>query len=185
MQTQICRVAKTCSEFATHIEEAETWISRVEYDIGSQKAIGNTMEKQLEDAKWKLTDVEDRLRRDNLRVLGMPKGVEGSDPRGFVVALFKEAFPDLNQWEWEKEIQRAHQFPFNRTVKSSVAGDIKPRAILISLLNFQARQPIYDLARPYRKRYFEGCTADYGYGLGRAEWVTIPSPRDRVVPYFT
>ncbi|KAJ1114762.1 hypothetical protein NDU88_002993 [Pleurodeles waltl] len=115
MQTQIRQVAKTCSEFTSYIEEAETRISRLEDDVGSQKMARENMEKQLEDTQWKLTDLEDRLRRNNLRVLGIPEGVEGSDPRLFVVALFKEAFRDLHQWEWEREIQRAHRFPFNRT----------------------------------------------------------------------
>ncbi|KAJ1104081.1 hypothetical protein NDU88_001496 [Pleurodeles waltl] len=58
--------------------------AKLEDDVGSQKAIGETMEKQLfgQDAQWKLTDYEDRLRRNNLRVLGIPEGVEGSDPHG-------------------------------------------------------------------------------------------------------
>ncbi|KAJ1185856.1 hypothetical protein NDU88_002643 [Pleurodeles waltl] len=88
--------------------------------------------------------------------MGIPEGAEGTDPRGFIVALFKEAFPDLNQWEWEREVQRVHRFPFNIRAKSS-AGDIKPRAMLISLLNFQARQAVYDHARPDRKRTARGC----------------------------
>ncbi|KAJ1180702.1 hypothetical protein NDU88_005919 [Pleurodeles waltl] len=114
MQTQIRWVAKTCSEFTACMEEAETQISHLEDDIGSQRATRETMEKQLEDTQWKLTDLEDRLRSNNLRVLGIPEGVEGSDPQGFMVALFKEAFPDLHQWEWEGEIQRAQRFPFSR-----------------------------------------------------------------------
>ncbi|KAJ1208730.1 hypothetical protein NDU88_004113 [Pleurodeles waltl] len=156
MQTQIHRVAKTCSEFATRMEKVETRISRLEDDVGSQKLTRDTMEKQLEDTQWKFTDLEDRLRRNSLRVLGIPEGVEGSDPRGFVVALFKEAFPDLNQWEWEREIQRAHRFPFNRAGKSSTEGDSRPRGMLISLLNFQAKKAVYDLARPNFKRTVRG-----------------------------
>ncbi|KAJ1180787.1 hypothetical protein NDU88_006003 [Pleurodeles waltl] len=81
MQTQIHCVAKTCSEFVTRMEEVETRISRLENDVGSQKLTRDTMEKQLEDTQWKLTDLEDRLRRNNLRVLGIPEGVEGSDPQ--------------------------------------------------------------------------------------------------------
>ncbi|KAJ1120817.1 hypothetical protein NDU88_008966 [Pleurodeles waltl] len=157
MQTQIRRVAKTCSGFVTRMEEAETRISRLEDDVGSQNLTRDTMEKQLEDTQSKLTDSEDRLRRNNLRVLGIPEGVEGPDPRGFVDALFKEAFPDLNQWEWEREIQRAHRFPFNRAGKSSTEGDSRQRAMLISLLNFQARQAVFDLARPNCKRMARGC----------------------------
>ncbi|KAJ1161638.1 hypothetical protein NDU88_002122 [Pleurodeles waltl] len=123
MQTQIRRVAKTCSEFTARMKVAETRISRLEDDIGSQKMTQETMEKQLEDTQWKLTDLEDRLRRNNLRVLGIPEGAEGSDPRGFMVALFKEAFLDLHQWEWEREIQRAHRFPFNRAGEIELASE--------------------------------------------------------------
>ncbi|KAJ1202736.1 hypothetical protein NDU88_006533 [Pleurodeles waltl] len=112
MQIQIRRVAKTCLEFATCMEEVETRISCLEDDAGSQQVIWETMEKQLEDTQWKLTDLEDRLRRNNLRVLGIPEGVEGSYTHSFMVALFKEAFPDLQQWDWDREIQRTHRFPF-------------------------------------------------------------------------
>ncbi|KAJ1082380.1 hypothetical protein NDU88_002548 [Pleurodeles waltl] len=108
MQIQIRRVAKTCSEFATRMEEVETRISHLEDEAGSHQVTREAMEKQLEDTQWKLTDLEDRLRRNNLRVLGIPEGLEGSDTHSFMVALFKEAFPDLHQWDWDREIQRAH-----------------------------------------------------------------------------
>ncbi|KAJ1190218.1 hypothetical protein NDU88_006956 [Pleurodeles waltl] len=114
IQIQIRRVAKTCSEFATRMEEVETRISHLEDEAGSQQVTREAIEKQLEDTQWKLTDLEDRLRRNNLRVLGIPEGVEGSDTHSFMVALFKEAFPDLQQWDWDREIQRAHRFLFNR-----------------------------------------------------------------------
>ncbi|KAJ1205667.1 hypothetical protein NDU88_001095 [Pleurodeles waltl] len=66
MQIQIRRVAKTCSEFATRMEEVETRISHLEDNAGSQQVTREAMEKQLEDTQWKLTDLEDRLRRNNL-----------------------------------------------------------------------------------------------------------------------
>ncbi|KAJ1109277.1 hypothetical protein NDU88_006640 [Pleurodeles waltl] len=69
MQIQIHRVAKTCSEFTTRMEEAETRISRLEDEAGSHQSSREAMEKQLEDTQWKLTDLEDRMRRNNLRVL--------------------------------------------------------------------------------------------------------------------
>ncbi|KAJ1106361.1 hypothetical protein NDU88_003762 [Pleurodeles waltl] len=157
MQTQIRWVAKTCSEFTTRMEEAETRISRLEDDVGSQKMTRKAMEKQLEVTQWKLTDLEDRLRRNNVRVLGIPEGAEGSNPHGFMVALFKEAFPDLHQWDWDREIQRAHRFLCNRAGLSSTEGSGRPRAMLISLLNFQARQAVYDRARPNSRCKAKGC----------------------------
>ncbi|KAJ1193234.1 hypothetical protein NDU88_002538 [Pleurodeles waltl] len=58
MQTQIRQVAKTCSEFTTRMEEAETRISRLEDDVGSLRMTRETMEKQLEDTQWKMTELE-------------------------------------------------------------------------------------------------------------------------------
>ncbi|KAJ1115535.1 hypothetical protein NDU88_003759 [Pleurodeles waltl] len=69
MQIQIRRVAKTFSEFTTRMEEAETRISRLEDEAGAHESSREVMEKQLEDTQWKLTDLEDRMRRNNLRVL--------------------------------------------------------------------------------------------------------------------
>ncbi|KAJ1191426.1 hypothetical protein NDU88_000742 [Pleurodeles waltl] len=157
MQLQIRRVAKTCSEFATWMEEVETRISHLEDEAGSQQVTREAMEKQLEDTQWKLTDLEDRLRRNNFGVLGIPEGVEGSDTHSFMVALFKEAFPDLQQWDWDREIQRAHQFPFNRVGSNPVGASGRPRAMLISLLNFQTRQAVYDRARPNSRSEAKGC----------------------------
>ncbi|KAJ1207855.1 hypothetical protein NDU88_003245 [Pleurodeles waltl] len=139
------------------MEEADTRISRLEDDFGSQKMTREAMEKQLEDTQWKLTDLEDGLRRNNLRVLGISEGAEGSDPHGFMVALIKEAFPDLHQWDWDREIQRAYRFPFNRAGLSSTEGSGRPRAMLISLLNFQARQAVYGRARPNSRCKAKGC----------------------------
>ncbi|KAJ1188168.1 hypothetical protein NDU88_004932 [Pleurodeles waltl] len=157
MQIQIRRVSKTCSEFTTRMEEVETRISHLEDEAGSHQVTREAMEKELEDTQWKLTDLEDRLRRNNLRVLGVPEGLEGSDTHSFMVALFKEAFPDLHQWDWDREIQRAHRFPFSKVGSNSEGGSGRPRAILISLLNYQARQAIYDRARPNSRSKAKGC----------------------------
>ncbi|KAJ1107359.1 hypothetical protein NDU88_004750 [Pleurodeles waltl] len=102
------------------MEEVETSISHLKDEARSQQVTREAMEKQLEDTQWKLTDLEDRLRPNNLRVLGIAEGAEGSDTHSFMVALFKEAFPDLQQWDWDREIQRAHRFPFNRAGSNPV-----------------------------------------------------------------
>ncbi|KAJ1193583.1 hypothetical protein NDU88_002879 [Pleurodeles waltl] len=52
MQIQIRRVAKTCSEFTTRMEEAETRISRLEDEAGARQSSREMMEKQLEDTHF-------------------------------------------------------------------------------------------------------------------------------------
>ncbi|KAJ1114895.1 hypothetical protein NDU88_003125 [Pleurodeles waltl] len=95
MQGAIRRVAKMCTKFAVSMGEAETRISKLEDDAVAHWEIKYSLKAQMEDTHWKLADLEYRSRQNNLRVLGIPEGVEGADPRRFVVNLFKEAFPDL------------------------------------------------------------------------------------------
>lgn len=79
---------------------------------------------------------------------------ERQDPRKFIIDLFSEAFPELTQWDWQREVQRAHLFPFS--IRSGPGqATARPRAILISL-NFLAWEAVYELARPDRKRAGKG-----------------------------
>ncbi|KAJ1096826.1 hypothetical protein NDU88_001957 [Pleurodeles waltl] len=103
MQEAIHRVAKTCSEFAVRIGEAESRISKLEDEAVIQGETCDLLKAQLDDTQWKLADLEDRLRQNNLRVLGVPDGVERADLCGFTVNLFKEAFPDPAQWDREEK----------------------------------------------------------------------------------
>lgn len=114
LQNAIRRMSKTCSEFSTRITEAETRISQLEDNMAIQQAKVESIQSSRDDTVYKLTDLENLARRNNLRILGIPEGQEGANVRQFVVELFEEAFPDLPQWDWKTQIQRAHRFPFNQ-----------------------------------------------------------------------
>ncbi|KAJ1179777.1 hypothetical protein NDU88_005011 [Pleurodeles waltl] len=111
LQVAVRKVAKTCSEIGERIAMIESRASVLEGEVGTmaqQSALNKT---QLTDIQWKIEDFENRQRRNNLRILGIQEGMEGKDPRAFIVKIFRAAFPDLDGWDWEKEIQRAHRFP--------------------------------------------------------------------------
>ncbi|KAJ1142002.1 hypothetical protein NDU88_008330 [Pleurodeles waltl] len=86
----------------------ETRTEELETEVRAATAQTATQGQQISDIQWKLEDAEKRQRLNNLRVLGIAEGLEGQDTRAYVVSLFKKAFPDLTEWDWEKEIQRAH-----------------------------------------------------------------------------
>ncbi|KAJ1210950.1 hypothetical protein NDU88_006312 [Pleurodeles waltl] len=60
------RVSKTCSEFEERIGEADSRISKFEDDAAARSGTGDALNAQLKDTQWKLADLEDRLRRNNL-----------------------------------------------------------------------------------------------------------------------
>ncbi|KAJ1108457.1 hypothetical protein NDU88_005833, partial [Pleurodeles waltl] len=81
MQGAIRWVAKTCTDFAIRIGEAETHTSKLEDDTAMQGEIRESLRIQMEDTQWKMADLENRARQNNLRVLSIPEGLEGPDPR--------------------------------------------------------------------------------------------------------
>ncbi|XP_078496642.1 asparagine synthetase domain-containing protein 1-like [Lissotriton helveticus] len=109
----------------------------------------------IEDLMTKVEDLENRGRRNNLRFLGIAEGVEGSDPKGYIINLLKSSMPELQTWELEREVQRAHRFPLTLP-KQSPKENQYPRAILVCFGNFLLREAIYDLARPTSKKEYQG-----------------------------
>lgn len=68
-------------------------------------------EERITSLEAKLEDMENRTRRQNLRLFGIPEGSEGADPRAYVVKLFQKAFLDLSDWDWDSQLQRVHRLP--------------------------------------------------------------------------
>ncbi|KAJ1138673.1 hypothetical protein NDU88_005054 [Pleurodeles waltl] len=89
----------------------ETRTEALETEVKATVAQTAMQGQQIFDMQWKLEDAENRQRRNNYRILGIGEGLEGQDTRAYIVSLFKKAFPDLLEWNWETEIQRAHRFP--------------------------------------------------------------------------
>ncbi len=62
---------------------------------------------QLERLTEKMTDMEDRCRRNNVRLVGLPEGMEGNDAAGFLRANLSKWIPSLRGRDIE--IDRAHR----------------------------------------------------------------------------
>ncbi len=64
--------------------------------------LGNRLERLTE----KMTDMEDRSRRNNVRLVGLPEGVEGSNAAGFLRVNLSKWIPSLR--DRDIEIDQAH-----------------------------------------------------------------------------
>ncbi len=62
---------------------------------------------QLEQLTEKMTDMEDKSRRNNIRLVGLPEGMEGSDVAGFLRINLSKWIPSLKGRNIE--IDRAHR----------------------------------------------------------------------------
>ncbi|KAJ1151989.1 hypothetical protein NDU88_004768 [Pleurodeles waltl] len=72
----------------------EERIVAVEEDVVNLKEQNTMRDEQLTDVMWKLEDFENRQRRNNLRFLGIPEVLEGSNIRTLEKAL---AYAPLGQ----------------------------------------------------------------------------------------
>ncbi|KAJ1189565.1 hypothetical protein NDU88_006309 [Pleurodeles waltl] len=86
--------------------------------------------------KSKLTDLEDRSRRDNIRLLGIPENEEGTD----IQAFLSSTLPKLTSLNFDPplEFQRVHRVGPKRSDTS-----LRPRPIITSLLRHNQTDKYY------------------------------------------
>ncbi len=127
--------------------EAEEAITGLHKDVADVKLAVDDEIKQLKD---KIDELENQSRRQNLRLVGFPEGVEGRN----AVVFLKEWLPKiLGQEDEVYEIERAH-----RTLQRRPAENGKPRAILIRLLRYGDTLKILNVARERGKLAYGNST---------------------------
>ncbi|KAJ1202366.1 hypothetical protein NDU88_006166 [Pleurodeles waltl] len=136
-------------------------VTGLEQRMGSLETQINTSQEREQDfiyLRSKLTDMEDRSRRDNIRVIGIPENEEGSDMQAFLTSTL----PKMISLDFDPplEFQRAHRIGPKRSDNSS-----RPRPIIACLLRHNQTRQILQVGRnhgPFRIDQHEiRITADY------------------------
>ncbi len=94
---------------------------------------------QLERLTEKMMDMEDRSRRNNVRLVGLPEGAEGSYEAGFLRVNLSKWIPSLKGRDIE--IDRAHR------VYDGGRGSDRPRTLIFHVLRWHDRSEILKGAR--------------------------------------
>ncbi|KAK1906442.1 LINE-1 type transposase domain containing protein 1 [Dissostichus eleginoides] len=109
----------------------------------------------------KLNELEDRSRMNNVRIVNLPTGVEGDDPRGYLQKMLHIWIPSIKSPNSNPlEIDRAHRIFYNNTSRL--------RTMVLKLLRYTDRQAILEGARKVRPTLQDGTQllffADYSPG---------------------
>ncbi|KAJ1172063.1 hypothetical protein NDU88_003915 [Pleurodeles waltl] len=102
--------------------------------VETQVASWTDRDQELMHFRSKLTDLEDRSRRNNIRLLGFPEGIEGMD----MLSYLRDILPKLTDIAFDPplEFKRVHRLGPKRQ-----NGKGRPRSIIACLLSHgQARQ---------------------------------------------
>ncbi len=67
-------------------------VDSVQATTREDRSVIMDLRNQLERLAEKMTDMEDKSRRNNIRLVGLPEGMEGSDVAGFLRIIFPGGF---------------------------------------------------------------------------------------------
>ncbi|KAJ1127670.1 hypothetical protein NDU88_006065 [Pleurodeles waltl] len=116
MDSAMVSMAAETKSIRTEIASFQTCILGLEQRVSKAEAHASSFQdrdQELLFLRSKLTDLEDRSRRDNVRFMGFPENIEGEDLHGFM----RDTLPRLTGTIFEPplEFQRAHRLGPRRT----------------------------------------------------------------------
>ncbi|KAL0168443.1 hypothetical protein M9458_036665 [Cirrhinus mrigala] len=123
------------------LDEAERRIASAEELAESMQARVLTLESQVASLTEHVDDLENRGRRKNIRILGLPEGTEGSNTVPFLQKWIPE-FLHLQTKGGYIKIERAH-----RTLAPRPGVKERPRPMVVRMHNFGDKQRILDASR--------------------------------------
>ncbi|KAJ1150723.1 hypothetical protein NDU88_003512 [Pleurodeles waltl] len=161
MDASITSLTLETKSMRSNIAGFQSRVTGLEQRMGSLETQINTSQEREQDFLYlrsKLTDMEDRSRRDNIGVLGIPENEEGSDMQAFLTSTLPKII--LLDFDLPLEFQRAHRIGPKCSDNSS-----RPRPIIACLLRHNRTRQILQVARnhgPFRIDQHEiRITADY------------------------
>lgn len=132
-EERLTSLESATSEWTTSLQALEPAVASLQNEIAALRA--------------KCTDLECRSRRSNLRLLGIPEGMEGPQPTKFVAETLKEIF-GLDELPL---LARAH-----RTLAAKPAEGQRPRAFVICFHRFDVKESLLQKAIQAKQLKFKG-----------------------------
>ncbi|KAK7944954.1 hypothetical protein WMY93_000682 [Mugilogobius chulae] len=146
LQPQLDNLKEDLNECTTKLFALETSLSSMESRISDLEKANEELGKENKDLKDKADRMEDRSRKYNIRILGIPIDAERGNPTSYVSALLKEHFKDKLQYAPEVEI--AH-----RTGPVNKSGQ---RIMIVRMLRLAAREEILRIAKNEKEFVIRG-----------------------------
>ncbi|KAL1267104.1 hypothetical protein QQF64_002779 [Cirrhinus molitorella] len=139
LQNSFTALTERIDGIETRLTEAEGRISSAEDSAAvSGGQLANLLIK-VEQLQSKVDDLENRGRRKNLRIVGLPEGAEGT---GSIVPFLRSSIPkwlDLSDGSFTLDIERAHRSPSNPNSRNP---NSPPRSVLVRFLRFTEKESI-------------------------------------------
>lgn len=145
VQTETALIRRDMDKFRDRVTEAERRVSDVEDTQREHHADIQALKLKVKHLENRAEDAENRNRRSNLRILGLPEGAdpvaEGADPVALIEGLLPKLLPRA-AFSPHFSIERAHRMPATRGPLGA-----PPRTFIFKLLHYRDRDTILRAAR--------------------------------------
>lgn len=157
MKASLTRLESTMDELKQRTEGLDRRLTDTEERIGATEDRGMQHERVLSyllrreaNLALKCDDMENRLRRNNIRLYGIPEGAEKDDMMTFVTDFLENSL-ELQEGT-DIKLERAHR-ALGPKPKDAAAP---PRSIIVRFLDFKVKQTVLQQAWKQRNAQYQG-----------------------------
>lgn len=129
------------------LKEVEKSATATSDSVTALETLVNKLKSEVGDLQTKCEDLENRSRRNNIRLVGVPEGLEGTSPTEFISKLLQK----LLHLDDVPLLDRAH-----RSLQAKPRPNQPPRAFVIRVHYFHIRELILRQARQMRSLTVDG-----------------------------
>ncbi|XP_053552402.1 centriolin, partial [Bombina bombina] len=133
ISSEITALSVEVRQFAHRMQEAENRISDLEDQVSTQENIISQQDIKITSLQGRLDDLEDRARRNNIRIVGLPEEAEFEDLLKFASVTLPQKL-GVPQSMLPIIIERAHRVGVKKNVGT---GHSRSRMCICKVLNFQ------------------------------------------------
>lgn len=144
-------VHKKLDAFEPRLIGMETCLSDHSDRLENLERRVDILEKEKRELLTKTEDLENRSRRKNLRIIGLPEGVEiGVGASAFVSRFLVEVLND-ETFTNLPELERAH-----RALRARPSGDERPRPMYVRFLRYPVKEQVLAIAKKKGQLFYNG-----------------------------
>lgn len=138
LQDRLDNIQSELSSCSNGVRELRDRYSSLNSRVGKLEKNHDKSAARLTTLEEKMADLEDRSRRDNVRIMNLPEGVESSNITAYISGSLPVWFPSLS--DAKPEIMRVHRIgPPNNSGR--------PRTVIMKMLRYTDRDSILRASR--------------------------------------
>lgn len=183
-------ISSMFNNFTIEMKRLGERVYHVEGEMEKQAHTVNNLvdafKEQMEDTDWmraKIADLEDRSRRENIKLRGVPESITQADLQKFAGDMLATLLPDISPIE--RMIDRIHRIPKPKHLEASI-----PRDILMKIHFFPTKEKLLakarsqpDLPVPYNEIRIYADLSQYTLNMRRQLKSTTKALNNHKIPY--